>query len=458
MDRMNSKKIVVFVIVYLLFLLDNVLLTVVVPIIPDYLFSNSLNYKHEEQTKTYGPASLSPLQRKYESLENDNGPLGALLASKAFVQLAFTPLVGYLTEVLNCTVPLLIGSCNMLVAAILFAYGKTYGLLVLARALHGSSSAAIAVSGMCILAKNVPKDSRNRLMPLAFGGIALGVLIGYPLGGAAYQMFGKTAPFLFISLFVFISIVLQLSFLSDEDEEPPPNNVESTYIKWISLLKDKVTVLSGLAICISTSSMAILEPCVPMWLLGHMTPRPTRWQLGAVFIPDSVGYFIGSHFAGLLPVQAWRTSISAMVLIGVSCCSLPLASTMNQLTIPHFGLGLGVGAVDASLVPLLANFVDAKGSTQYGPVYAFQQAAVAVAYSFGPLLGGQGVEMFGFPWLIRLVGFVNLLFCPLLLELESKKSTNGEDLKSVCIYKEGVPYYQSLETVNSLPALSDSNQ
>lgn len=77
---------------------------------------------------------------------------------------------------------------------------------MLARALHGSSSAAIAVSGMCILAERVPKDSRFRLMPLAFGGIALGVLIGYPLGGAAYQFIGKAAPFLLIAVFTAFNI------------------------------------------------------------------------------------------------------------------------------------------------------------------------------------------------------------------------------------------------------------
>lgn len=43
-------------------------------------------------------------------------------------------------------------------------------------------------------------------MPLSFGGIALGVLIGYPLGGAAYQLFGKPAPFLFIGFFVGLNI------------------------------------------------------------------------------------------------------------------------------------------------------------------------------------------------------------------------------------------------------------
>lgn len=59
---------------------------------------------------------------------------------------------------------------------------------------------------MCILAKQLSNDVRARVMPLAFGGIALGVLIGYPLGGIAYQLMGKSAPFLVISLFVIINI------------------------------------------------------------------------------------------------------------------------------------------------------------------------------------------------------------------------------------------------------------
>lgn len=115
-----------------------------------------------------------------------------------------------------------------------------------------------------------------------------------------------------------------------------------------------------------------------------------------------------------------------MVLTGLSCCALPLVNSISQLALPHFGVGLGVGAVDAALVPLLANFVDKKGSTQYGPVYALQQASVAVAYSFGPLLGGQAIHIFGFPWLMRIVGFLNLLTCPLLLELG-----NGEVRKNI---------------------------
>lgn len=134
-ERMKESKAVVFIIVYLSFLLDNVLLTVVgmpnefspkkilflinfyflVPIIPDYLFFNDINASTPAHL---GPASLSPLQRKYETLEKDNGPMGALLASKAFVQLAVTPFVGYIAGTFGCNVPLFFGSCNMLLASL----------------------------------------------------------------------------------------------------------------------------------------------------------------------------------------------------------------------------------------------------------------------------------------------------------------------------------------------------
>lgn len=43
----------------------------------------------------------------------------------------------------------------------------------------------------------------------------------------------------------------------------------------------------------------------------------------------------------------------------------------------------------------------------------------------GPLLGGELVPMIGFPDLMRTIGFVNLLFCPLLVLL-----ANSEPIRS----------------------------
>lgn len=85
--------------------------------------------------------------------------------------------------------------------------------------------------------------------------------------------------------------------MDDQEEVTPNETVEMN--DWLNLLKDSKILIATGAICVCTSSMAILEPCLPLWLLAKFNPPPSRWQLGAVFIPDSVGYFIGSHFTGI---------------------------------------------------------------------------------------------------------------------------------------------------------------
>ena len=85
-----------------------------------------------------------------------------------------------------------------------------------------------------------------------------------------------------------------------------------------TLLKDPFIRAVVIAICISTSAMAILEPCLPIWLLETMQPEP--WQLGTAFVPDSIGYFIGSSFFGVfaLKVGRWKCALVAMIILGVS--------------------------------------------------------------------------------------------------------------------------------------------
>jgi DHA1 family solute carrier family 18 vesicular amine transporter 1/2 len=114
------------------------------------------------------------------------------------------------------------------------------------------------------------------------------------------------------------------------------------------------------AIWISTSAMAILEPCLPLWLLTQL--RPEKWQLGTVFIPDSIGYLIGTNFFGMFAFRVGqiRTSFGALLIVGIACIVIPEVRTVSSLIIPHFGLGLGIGIIDASLVPMLASIVDSK--------------------------------------------------------------------------------------------------
>ena len=90
---------------------------------------------------------------------------------------------------------------------------------------------------------------------------------------------------------------------------------------------------------------------------------------------------------------------------------------MWQLVVPHFGLGLGLGVVDSSLMPLLAKLVEDRHVGAYGSVFAVSQTAVSLAYGIGPLCGGFLAERFGFPMVMRVVGLINILYSPVLFYL-----------------------------------------
>ena len=113
-------------------------------------------------------------------------------------------------------------------------------------------------------------------------------------------------------------------------------------------------------------------------------------------------------------------------------------------------MGLGIGIIDAALVPLLATFVDATLAhddqmnvdskatasshtiSSYGTVYAIQQTSVSLAYCLAPLIGGELAQAFGFSWLMRIVGIFNIIYGPILVYLYYKYDPKVSVLQACC--------------------------
>lgn len=75
----------------------------------------------------------------------------------------------------------------------------------MARSLQGIASSCIAVAGMGMIARLYDDDQeRSRIMGIVMGGIATGVLIGYPMGGILFDFVGEAFPFI---LLVFVTAI-----------------------------------------------------------------------------------------------------------------------------------------------------------------------------------------------------------------------------------------------------------
>jgi DHA1 family solute carrier family 18 vesicular amine transporter 1/2 len=63
---------------------------------------------------------------------------------------------------------------------------------------------------MAMIANTYPNEqTRCAVMGFTLGGMAIGVLIGYPFGSFTYDFFGKSAPFTIIAL-ITVSLIGKL--------------------------------------------------------------------------------------------------------------------------------------------------------------------------------------------------------------------------------------------------------
>lgn len=445
----ESRKLVL-VIVAIALLLDNMLLTCVVPIIPEYLYeirhqhdnlttvamgqsttpypmsewSEDPDYSREPhmEVSTVKTTTLSADQKKHKELIEENMEVGMMFASKAFVQLLANPFVGPLTNKIGYSIPMFCGFIIMFFSTVIFAFGRSYTVLFLARALQGIGSSCSSVSGMGMLAERYPEDKeRGNAMGLALGGLALGVVIGPPFGGFMYQFVGKTAPFLVLAFLALADGCLQLLILQPEvkkNDEPAPS------LK--ALICDPYIQICAGAITFANMGIAMLEPSMPLHMMDTM--GSDKWEQGLAFLPAAISYLIGTNLFGPLghKMGRWKAALVGLGVIGISLILIPFAVRPHQLIIPMAGLGFAIGMVDSSMMPELGNLVDIRHSAVYGGVYAIGDVAFCVGFAVGPALSGSLVKEFGFGAMLTGCGIICFLYCPFLLLLRDPPHKSQE--------------------------------
>ncbi|XP_017783428.1 PREDICTED: synaptic vesicular amine transporter [Nicrophorus vespilloides] len=480
----RESRRLVLVIVAIALLLDNMLLTTVVPIIPEFLYDINhpdapIDYRaHIAPPTTTTTTTLPPcrgyvadnnnlddtngttvspveaitinetaleLERKntrHKDLVEETVAVGMMLASKAFVQLLANPFVGPLTHKIGYSIPMFVGFIIMFLSTLIFAWGRSYSVLFIARALQGIGSSCSSVSGMGMLAERYPDDKeRGNAMGIALGGLALGVLIGPPFGGLMYEFVGKSAPFLILSALALGDGLLQLLMLQPtivRQESDPPS------LK--ALVTDPYILVAAGAITFANMGIAMLEPSLPIWMIDTMDAE--RWKQGATFLPASISYLIGTNLFGPLGhrMGRWLAALLGLVIIGVSLICIPMAKSINDLIIPNAGLGFAIGMVDSSMMPELGFLVDIRHSAVYGSVYAIGDIAFCLGFAIGPAMSGTLVNTIGFEWMLFGIAILNFLYAPLLFCLRSPP-TKEEKKSLVTGEKSSVRYvtYQNEE-------------
>ncbi|KAF7654623.1 hypothetical protein LDENG_00066490, partial [Lucifuga dentata] len=206
----------VLAIVFVSLLLDSMLLSVVVPILPSYLYKidhEATITSGNSTNSTVSPSAIQPLSsvahnlsdsncsEAYDQLDKENVKLGLLLASKSTVQIITNIFTGPLIDRTGYHVPMCAGFCIVFLATMMFAFSSSYILLLLARSVQGVGGSCLTIAGMGMVADVFTADEeRGKAMGISFTGLALGLIVGIPFGSVMYEFVGKSAPFVVLAV------------------------------------------------------------------------------------------------------------------------------------------------------------------------------------------------------------------------------------------------------------------
>ncbi|KAK4467917.1 hypothetical protein MN116_008526 [Schistosoma mekongi] len=413
--RCLKHRNMIIVIVFIAITLDNVLLTTIVPIIPELLHFNRSSLEH------------NCTNSKNHSIEDLHIKIGIMFTIKPLVQLIVNPFIGLITNRIGYTIPMFTGFVILFASTILFAFGNNYYLLLVARAVQGVGSACSSVSGMGMLATYfVNEVERGRAFALALSGLAIGVLIGPPYGGATYQFISREAPFLILAACAMIDGILQLLALKPTVQR---ENREGSSL--LDLLKDPYILIAAGSITFGNMGIAVIEPTLPLWM--KTTMNSTEWQQGVIFLPASISYLLGANIFGPISHRIGRGNSAGLgLLINAGCLvTIPFAKRMEHLIAPMFGIGFAIGMVDSSMMPIMGYLVDLRHTAVYGSVYAIADVGFCIGFVIGPVMGTSLVKAVGFQWMIWIIAIVCFLYAPLTLFLRKVQKKNDSSLEII---------------------------
>jgi len=329
-----------------------------------------------------------PVHPKYTGDQDRDVRVGFLFASKAIVQLFISPISGTVIDCIGYETPLIIGLSIIFTSTTIFAFGRSYVVLLMARGLQGVGSAFADTAGLAMIADRYKDENgRSKAQGVALAFISFGCLFAPPFGGFFYKYAGKAVPFLILSLLALADGLLLFWVGKPVRHE----RSRSTRVKPVvgtpiyRLILDPYIAVCAGSLVMANVSLAFLEPTIARWMKATMDVD--EFEMGMVwlppFFPHVLGVYLTVKFVKMFPQNQWIFTAVGLVLEGLSCLIIPFCTNFLQVMLPLMIACFGIALVDTAIIPTLGYLVDIRHTSVYGSVYAIADISYSLAYAFG---------------------------------------------------------------------------
>ena len=328
---------------------------------------------------------MLPLLPRYaDQLHASGWQIGLLFASFSGMQFLFAPLWGRLSDRHGRRPLILLGLCGSTVAYLLFAFAKTYEVLLVSRLLAGVFAATIGTA-QAYIADVTGESQRGRGMALIGAAFGIGFTFGPVLGWVTHDYLGPSWPGLTAAALSLTALVFGWRKLPEPERHAAREH--TARFAGLAHVAEHPRVLLIVALQFAaTFAFAAFEGT-----LALLTVREYKYEFrGTGLLFTYIGACLLIAQGGIVRRLMPRVGERLFARIGALClCAgllgIPLAGTGLGGVLPVLGVTvLGFAMLTPSLSSLLSLHTPER---MQGEVLGIGQSSLSLARILGPFLG-----------------------------------------------------------------------
>ena len=320
--------------------------------------------------------------------------LACLFSAKDLMQLLFAPLAGAFTLRAGAQNSLTASLLALSAATVAFAEARSFGALLLARALQGIASAALMSGGLTLVAQTHTASQRSAAIATAQSGLGVGATLGPVLGGLLLDGIGKRATFYLAAALVALNGAAALTLAITSPAPLVPSSAaerrgarEPPLRQLLSLVRHRDIAVVAMGILAQFAAGGCFDALFGVHLADAFGIGPRGASLR--FALEPLTYLITLAILTPRMAHANKAHYSAFGL-GLTALSLPAltaGSRIESVTVATVLHGIGYGFKDAACHGLLAQIVERSGVGSFAMAFSLADVADSLGYVIGPPLG-----------------------------------------------------------------------
>lgn len=305
-------------------------------------------------------------------------------------------IIGPLSDKIGRRKILLLGSFGMTAFLLLHSIANSFISLLVLRALTGMAGGILSGAAVSYVGDYFPYEKRGWANGWIMSGIAMGQILGIPMGTYLAESFGFKFPFISFGFIMGITFFLILFKVPQPDVvlTKAKITVKSSFIKYKDLLSQPDIFAVAVSYLLMFLSLMVFIIYLPSWLVKEFDVSVN--DIGWVFFAGGIMNAIAGPKAGKLSDQIGRKQMIIYSCLGLAALMLATTFVVREFWVAFVLFPLAMLLIAMRISPFQALSSELVRSNNRGSLMSLLVAIGNIGSGFAGSIAGPLFEYYGY--------------------------------------------------------------